>query len=190
MSQNLAANCAELLMRLRREGILLWEENGNLRYRAPEGMLTDSDLQALKDYKMDFLDVLRAESQPVTVIPDPQSRFEPFPLTDVQSAYLLGRHELFGYGGVACHIYIELTYPELDPNRTEAAWNQLILRHDMLRATIDQNGHQQVMQSVPYMKVTYTDTSSWEEQKAEARLDEIREEMGMIRLAGLYLILV
>ncbi|ERI11046.1 non-ribosomal peptide synthetase [Aneurinibacillus aneurinilyticus] len=178
MSQNLAANCAELLMRLRREGMLLWEENGNLRYRAPEGMLTDSDLQALKDYKMDFLDVLRAESQPVTVIPDPQSRFEPFPLTDVQSAYLLGRHELFGYGGVACHIYIELTYPELDPNRTEAAWNQLILRHDMLRATIDQNGHQQVMQSVPYMKVTYTDTSSWEEQKAEARLDEIREEMG------------
>ena len=178
MLQNTKTNSTELLTRLRREGASLWEENGKLRYRAPQGMLKDSDLQALKDHKMDILDLLQAESKPVTVTPDPGSRFEPFPLTDVQSAYLLGRHEVFGYGGVACHIYMELNYPELDPKRTEAAWNQLILRHDMLRATIDQNGHQRVMKSVPQLEVTYTDASGWEKQKVEAKLDEIREEMG------------
>ena len=48
----------------------------------------------------------------------------------------------------------------------------------MLRATIDQNGHQRVLKSVPQLEVTYTDASRWEEQKVEATLDEIREEMG------------
>lgn len=144
MIQNTKTNSAELLTRLRRAGMSIWEENGKLRYRSPVGMIKDGDLQALKDYKMEILDLLLAEAKPVTVIPDPQSRFEPFPLTDIQSAYLLGRHDSFGYGGVACHIYLELNYPELDLQQTGKAWNQLIARHDMLRATIDQNGKQRL----------------------------------------------
>lgn len=178
MLQNTQTNSTELLTRLRREGVSLWGEHGKLRYRAPKGMLKDNDLQGLKDHKKDILDLLQAETKLSTVTPDPESRFDPFPLTDVQSAYLLGRHEVFGYGGVACHIYMELNYPELGSKRTEAVWNQLILRHDMLRATIDQNGHQRVLKSVPQLEVTYTDASRWEKQKVEATLDEIREEMG------------
>lgn len=178
MSQNTKINSAELLVRLRRERMSLWEENGQLRYRVPKGMLKDCDLQALKEHKPAILELLQAESKPAAVTPDPESQFEPFPLTDIQSAYLLGSRDLFGYGGVSCHIYLELKYLELDPKRTEAAWNQLILRHDMLRITIDQNGHQRVMKSVPRLEVAYTDTSGWEEQKVEAKLDEIREEMG------------
>ena len=178
MLQNTKTNSTELLTRLRRKGVSLWGENEKLRYRAPQGMLKDNDLQALKDHKKDILDLLQAETKPSTVTPDPESRFDPFPLTDVQSAYLLGRHEVFGYGGVACHVYLELNYPELDPKRTEEVWNQLILRHDMLRVIIDQNGHQRVLKSVPQLEVTYTDASRWEEQKVEATLDEIREEMG------------
>ncbi|BBB92143.1 MAG TPA: non-ribosomal peptide synthetase [Methylomusa anaerophila] len=178
MSQNTKTNPNQLLARFRREGVFLWEQNGQLCYKAPKGRLKDNDLQALKDNKTDILDLLQAESKPVTVTPDPESRFEPFPLTDIQSAYLLGRHNLFGYGGLSCHIYLELNYPELDPKRTEAVWNRLILRHDMLRTTIDQKGCQRVRQSVPQLKVAYTDTSGWEEQKAEAKLAEIREEMG------------
>ncbi|MFS0554779.1 amino acid adenylation domain-containing protein [Brevibacillus sp. 179-C9.3 HS] len=178
MPQNLKTNSVELLLRLRRDGIFLWEENGSLRYRAPRGTLAADDLQALKEQKADILALLRTESQSVTVIPEPKARFEPFPLTDVQSAYLLGRYELFGYGGVACHIYMELDYPELDLKRAEDAWNRLITRHDMLRATIDQNGQQRIMKNVPHLPITYTDTSSMDEQEAGRRLDDIREAMG------------
>ncbi|MFF0827682.1 amino acid adenylation domain-containing protein [Brevibacillus sp. NPDC003359] len=178
MPQNLKTNSVELLMRLRRDGIFLWEENGSLRYRAPRGTLAADDLQALKEQKADILALLRAESQPVTVVPDPAARFVPFPLTDVQSAYLLGRYELFGYGGVACHIYMELDYPELDLKRAENAWNLLIARHDMLRATIDQNGQQRILENVPHFTITYTDTSCMDEQEAGRRLDDIREAMG------------
>ncbi|PPA93700.1 non-ribosomal peptide synthetase [Brevibacillus laterosporus] len=178
MPQNIKTNCARLLTRLRKEGIFLWEENGSLRYRAPKGTLAAGDLQALKEHKVEILALLSAETRSVTVIPDPKARFEPFPLTDVQSAYLLGRHDLFGYGGVACHIYLELDYPKLDHKRTQEAWNLLIARHDMLRSTIDQNGEQCVMANVPHLEVTYTDTSGLHKQEAEARLGEIREKMG------------
>ena len=178
MLQDPITNTIELVTQLRKEGISLWEENGKLRYRAPQGILKDNDLQALKDHKREILDLLETEAKSVKVVPDPKSRFEPFPLTDIQSAYLLGRHEAFGYGGVACHIYLELNYLELNPKRTEAVWNQLVLRHDMLRAIIDQNGHQRILKSVPSVKISYIDASNWEEQKVENTLAEIREKMG------------
>ncbi|RNB51996.1 amino acid adenylation domain-containing protein [Brevibacillus gelatini] len=178
MSQNLKISSIELLTRLRQEGVSLWEEGGNLRYKAPKGSLAPEDLQSLREQKAEIVALLRQEAQPVVVVPDPDARFAPFPLTDVQSAYLLGRYELFGYGGVACHIYLELDYPELDPVRTEEAWNQLIARHDMLRATIDSDGQQRVMETVPRLAVPYTDTSELGAAKAEAVLETIREDMG------------
>ncbi|WP_432774811.1 amino acid adenylation domain-containing protein [Brevibacillus gelatini] len=178
MSQNLKISSIELLTRLRQEGVSLWEEGGNLRYKAPKGSLAPEDLQSLREQKAEIVALLRQEAQPVVVVPDPDARFAPFPLTDVQSAYLLGRYELFGYGGVACHIYLELDYPELDPVRTEEAWNQLIARHDMLRATIDSDGQQRVMETVPRLAVPYTDTSELDAAKAEAVLETIREDMG------------
>lgn len=178
MPQNLVINCAELLTRLRQEGIVLWEENGNLRYKAPQGTLTPGDLQALGAHKAEVLAFLRAEARAMTVIADPQARFAPFALTDVQGAYLLGRSALFGYGGVACHIYLELEYSKLEHKRAEQAWNRLIMRHDMLRATIDPNGQQRVMQNAPHFDVTFTDCSGWDVLEGEARLAAIREEMG------------
>ncbi|GAC43839.1 non-ribosomal peptide synthetase [Paenibacillus popilliae] len=177
MPQHLNTNGAELLARLRQAGISVWEEEGSLRYRAPKGSLTDRDLQALKDNKAELLATLRAESRAATVTPDPGSRFEPFPLTDVQSAYFLGRRQGMDYGGIACHIYMEVNYPDLTPERTETAWNQLVERHDMLRATIDQDGQQRVMQNVPKLNVTYTDLRGWALREAEARLADIRDDM-------------
>ena len=178
MLQSHRTNTAELMTQLRNEGMSLWEENGKLRYRAPQGILTDDDLQALKKHKKEILDLLETEAKSVKVVPDHQSRFDPFPLTDIQSAYLLGRHATFDYGGVACHIYLELNYPELDPKRTEAVWNRLILRHDMLRAVINKDGHQQILKNVPSVKIPYIDASRTREQKLENILADIREKMG------------
>jgi pyochelin synthetase len=178
MLQSPVTETIELLTQLRKKGISLWEENGKLRYKAPQGILKTDDLQALKDHKKKLLRLLETEAKSVKVVPDPGSRFEPFPLTDIQSAYLLGRHEAFGYGGVACHIYLELSYPELDPKRSEAVWNQLVLRHEMLRAIIDPKGHQQILKSVPLLKISYVDASSTEEQTMVNILAEIREKMG------------
>ncbi|WP_035242665.1 amino acid adenylation domain-containing protein [Desulfobacter vibrioformis] len=172
-----AESITELITRLRSQGISLSKKDDTLRYKAPQGTLKDSDLQSLKLHKTDILEFLRAESEPVSVVPDPDSRFAPFSLTDVQVAYLLGRSDAFEYGGVACHIYLEINYRELAHKSVEAVWNQLIDRHDMLRATIHRDGQQQIMEKAPWLTVDYVDVSGFDEQNLADRLQEIREEM-------------
>lgn len=90
----------ELVRYFRGKGVSLWREEGKLKYRAPQGMMSDEDLNILRSRKNEILQWLKSESASVqyTVAKYPKERFHPFPLTDVQSAYLLGRNEAFGYG--------------------------------------------------------------------------------------------
>ncbi|GAA1880368.1 non-ribosomal peptide synthetase [Streptantibioticus ferralitis] len=169
---------AELIAELRRGGVTLWEESGELRYRAPKGALTPQQRDALRSAKSVVIEHLRAESTPTAITPAPQAAHEPFPLTDVQAAYLLGRNDAFGYGGVACHVYLEVNYPDLDPQRVEAAWNRLIERHDMLRAVIEADGSQRVLPSVPHLSVPAADLREAESERIESALEAVREELG------------
>lgn len=178
MSQHANTSAADLLLRFREAGVTIWEENGGLRFRAPKGKVTDRELQLLKAYKEELLNELRMESMGTTVVPDPNSRYDPFPLTDVQTAYVLGRHEPFGYGGVGCHIYMEFSYPELEPERVEETWNILIARHAMLRATMDRDGTQRVLEQVPAFQVKFTDIGGLTARQADDTLAAIRNEMG------------
>ncbi|MCP6429434.1 hypothetical protein NL523_29390, partial [Klebsiella pneumoniae] len=41
------------------------------------------------------------------IIADPDNRYQVFPLTDLQQAYLLGRNAFFELGNVSTHIYQE-----------------------------------------------------------------------------------
>ncbi len=169
---------AELIAELRRGGVTLWEESGELRFRAPKGALTPQQRDALKSAKSAVLEHLRAESSPTAITPAPHAAHEPFPLTDVQAAYLLGRNDAFGYGGVACHVYLEVAYPDLDPQRVEAAWNQLVERHDMLRAVIETDGYQRVLPTVPHLSVPAADLRDADGYQVEDALRAVRDELG------------
>ncbi|PJJ05987.1 pyochelin synthetase [Streptomyces sp. 2333.5] len=173
-----ASTPGELIAQLRHAGAQLWEEDGTLRYRAPKGTLGLDELRALKEHKAGVLEWLRAEDRPASLVPDPAARHEPFPLTDVQAAYLLGRNEVFDYGGVACHVYLEVNYPDLDPGRAEHAWNRLVERHGMLRAAIDPEGHQRIMPTAPTLTLPVTDVRGADTARVHAALEAAREEMG------------
>lgn len=67
----------------------------------------------------------------------PEHRHEPFPLTDVQRAYLIGRNPELPLGGVGTWQYNEFDGVDVDLDRMQAAWDQVWARHDMLRAVID-----------------------------------------------------
>ncbi|WP_020519531.1 non-ribosomal peptide synthetase [Catelliglobosispora koreensis] len=148
---------SQLIDDLERAGIRVWAEQGQLRFRAPQGAMTDERRQALREHKDDIISHLSAGGFP-RLTADEASRYEPFPITDVQSAYLLGRGRTFVYGGVACHGYGELRYPSLDPARMTAAWRALIARHDMLRAVVANDGSQRVLPKVDDYVVAVTDT--------------------------------
>nr|MDK7246391.1 phosphopantetheine-binding protein [Staphylococcus lugdunensis] len=51
--------------------------------------------------------------------------YQPFPLTDVQSAYLIGREQDQVLGGVGCHAYFEIIGHQVDIEKLNQAWNEL-----------------------------------------------------------------
>lgn len=71
--------------------------------------------------------------------------FKPFPLTDVQYAYKIGRMDGQELGGVACHAYLEFYGENVDAIKLEEAWNVLQYHHTMLRARFLDDGTQEIM---------------------------------------------
>lgn len=161
---------------LKAQGVDLWEASGQLRFRAPKDVLTKERMAMLRAHKAQIIELLTIE-QDETVTADPNARYEPFPLTDVQTAYLLGRQDSFGYGGIACHGYLEVTYPEVDPAGLEEAWNRLIERHDMLRAVVEQDGYQHVLPSVRRYHIRTTDLREASQIEIENELKRVRADL-------------
>ncbi|MFF3438558.1 amino acid adenylation domain-containing protein [Streptosporangium sp. NPDC002721] len=172
-------NITELLARYARDGVVLWAQDGRLRFRAPKGFLTDERRAELRAHKEAILRHLAEAQESRTLHHDEEGRHDPFPLTGIQAAYLIGRADAYAYGGVACHAYVELEYAELDTGRVSAAWQHLIERHDMLRAVVHTDGYQRVLPETPELRVSVTDTTG--AAQADAALDDARARMSLRR---------
>ena len=170
-------NPKELINKLRNNGIKLWAEKGKLKFKAPKGVMSDEFIDLLKDNKLEVMQLLDSEKQSQGIKKDLENRFEPFPITDVQSAYLLGRNEGFAYGGVACHLYLEFEYSELNPQKVETVWNQLIQRHEMLRSIVSSERYQKIIERVPHFEIGKNNFTQ-ESQNEDLLLDSIRQDMG------------
>jgi amino acid adenylation domain-containing protein len=125
----------------------------------------------LKERGMDY----ESKSLLPTVIPAPDKRYEPFPLTEIQQAYWIGRNASMELGGVATHMYQEFDSVGLDVERLNRAWQCLIERHDMLRAVIQPDGQQQILEHVPPYEIKVLDLRGQEQQSVEAQLAAVRE---------------
>jgi amino acid adenylation domain-containing protein len=102
---------------------------------------------------------------------------QPFPLTDVQQAYWIGRSGAFELGQVATHQYLEIDSSGLDLPRLEAALNRLVERHDMLRAVVLPDGWQQILERVPPYAIGLADLSGGGSAEALHELQAIRRRM-------------
>lgn len=101
----------------------------------------------------------------------------PFALTDVQQAYWAGRTGDFDLGTVSTHNYVEMQGCDLDLDRLERAWRQLIDRHPMLRAMISGDGTQRILAEVPPYTIARDDLRSLPADAADATLTSTRERM-------------
>ena len=94
----------------------------------------------------DWLTLLDArEAAPTTATPP--GKEGPFPLTDVQYAYWIGRRDDQPLGGVGCHAYLEIDGENVDPDRLERAWDLLRRSHPLLRARFTEDGRQEIMEA-------------------------------------------
>jgi amino acid adenylation domain-containing protein len=125
--------------------------------------------------------VLHSAEQPKamqrTLVPAPEHRNEPFPLTEIQAAYWIGRESSLQLGNVATHVYEEIDCFDVDVARLERAWQKLIQRHDMLRAIIQPDGRLKVLANVPTFRVAVSDLSQMAETDAQRELHHLRQRM-------------
>lgn len=112
------------------------------------------------------------------VVPAPHDRHQPFPLTDIQQAYWVGRSGVYALGHVSTHCYFEIDGEQLDLERINRAWQRLIDQHEMMRAIILPDGwRQQILEQVPDYKIAVTDLRGAAAEETEGTLQAIREEM-------------
>ncbi|GHF54418.1 hypothetical protein GCM10010218_39590 [Streptomyces mashuensis] len=117
------------------------------------------------------------ETRTTTLVADPAARHEPFPLTDLQQAYLVGRTDAFELGNVSTSFLVEVDLDDTDVDRLAASFRHLVDRHDMLRAVVPGDGHQRVLAEVPDYRIATTDLRTCDAAERARRLAEIHEEM-------------
>ncbi|HVR06986.1 MAG TPA: acyltransferase domain-containing protein, partial [Thermoanaerobaculia bacterium] len=111
------------------------------------------------------------------LVPDPAAADQPFPLTDVQGAYWIGRGGAFELGGVGTHSYFEAEGAGIDLERFASSLRLLIARHGMLRAVMLPDGRQQVLPEVPAYEMAVLDLRDEPPATAERQLLAVRERM-------------
>jgi pyochelin synthetase len=170
----------DLLFELHQRGIKLRLADGRLEVLAPPDSLTQDLRDRLKEHRDELIALVRRSgtaADPAGITPRPQSRHEPFPLTDLQHAYWVGRGRSVELGGVACHFYLELESTGLDIARLNASLRKVIERHDMLRAIIEPDGRQRILPEVPDYEIAVADLRGLPRSAAEAEIERIRADM-------------
>ncbi|MEM8721268.1 MAG: amino acid adenylation domain-containing protein [Cyanobacteria bacterium P01_G01_bin.39] len=112
-----------------------------------------------------------------TVVPNPDERYRPFPLTDVQQAYWIGRSGGFELSNVSTHLYLEIDTVDLDLERFEQAWQRLIDRHEMLRAIVNSDGQQQILEQVPPYEIEVMDLRDKNSEQTACELAQTRDRL-------------
>lgn len=111
--------------------------------------------------------------------PCPVQEGEPqeFPMTDVQRAYWIGRTAGVNLSGVGSHGYQEFDCGELDVERLQRAWDRVIARHDMLRATVTREGMFHILPKVPPLRWEIEDLRQLDAAEKEQRLAARRNKL-------------
>lgn len=100
----------------------------------------------------------------------------PFPLTEMQMAYYVGRHEGFELSGVGEHFYIE-SIARVDIERLERALSCVVRRHDMLRAVFTDDARQRVLPEVPDYRIAVRDLTQASADEIDAAILAVRDEL-------------
>ncbi|MEV1002464.1 amino acid adenylation domain-containing protein [Nonomuraea sp. NPDC050202] len=129
-----------------------------------------------------FLGSATARTVAAGIVPDePAEGGESFPLTPIQTAYLVGRDPAFPLGGVATFYYFEYdrvpqSPQEEDLDRLQSAWNRLVRRHPMLRMVVGADARQTVLDQVPDYAITRTDLRAESPERVEQALEALRAQ--------------
>lgn len=104
-------------------------------------------------------------------------RFDPFPLNNLQQAYLIGRSGAFEMGNIPSAAYVELESENLDLEKFKLAWKKLIERHEILRSVVHNNYTQQILKETPEFNIAVNDLTGLNKDEKSLKLKSIKREM-------------
>ncbi len=173
-------NVTRILDELARLRVTVSADGDDLTIQAPNGALTEELRKRITANKEELLTLLRRDSggSPPHEVPRmslaPADRYDPFPLTDIQEAYSVGKSSEFRQGDVSIHFYVEVD-GDFDVAGLESAWNRMVERHDMLRCVHLPDGRQRFLDDVP--KYSFPVVDLRDHGTPEAELSRIRDEL-------------
>ncbi|MGW7820229.1 amino acid adenylation domain-containing protein [Streptomyces puniciscabiei] len=170
----------DLFAELYRRGVRMRLVDGQLHLTAPSGALTPELREEMRLRRSELVDIVARSGswdEPERIQPESAGRHEPFPLTDIQQAYWVGRTPGVELGGNSTHCYLEFDAADLDIPRLGSSLDQLVRRHDMLRAVIQPDGRQRVLPEVPPYEIAVTDLSGLDDAAQQEGIARIREEL-------------
>jgi pyochelin synthetase len=178
---------SEFLSELSDRDIQLYLKGDRLHCNAPKGKLTSALHKRISERKGEILtflqqfdsdDDLNQICQPLPqIVSNSKERYQPFPLTEIQQAYLIGRNDSFDLSNVSTHVYAEIDVINLDLEKFERAWQHLIQRHEMMRAVMNSDGQQQILEQVPDYQIEVLDLRTEKPEVATAQLAALRDRL-------------
>ncbi|RFZ76921.1 amino acid adenylation domain-containing protein [Lacrimispora amygdalina] len=128
----------------------------------------------------DFVDHRRQEGaadlkEYTTVTGKKEERYDSFPLTDIQRSYFVGRSSGLKMGGVSTHAYYEIEN-NFDIPRLTRSLNKVIRANPMLRAVVNSDGTQQILENPGWYEIKETDLTALTSEEKKEVLREAREE--------------
>ena len=136
-----------------------------------------STVRNIGNYVLNHQEYKKINKETVTAFNKADDIHKPFPLTEIQEAYLFGRKKGMQLGNIAAHAYLEIDFNNLNLADFNYALNKIIERHLMLRSVILTDGSQKILENIPEYKVKVIDLSKEEESVKKERLIDIRQEM-------------
>lgn len=131
----------------------------------------------IEERKDENIDLEKVKESSISIVPDTKNVSKPFPLTDVQYAYWVGRSGVFELGNVSTHCYFELDGYDLDYDELNKAWQKLINAHGMMRVIILPDGTQKILDKVPKYEIKRINIISDREELINKSLEDVKNEM-------------
>lgn len=146
-----------------------------------ESYITEHTENATSQYAIKIHDLLNGKLPVDDLLPfnieDKREVSEPFSLTDIQYAYLIGRNAGMTLGGIATHYYFETEIFNPDLQKLDEALNQTIAFHPMLSAELTDSGRQRVSLTPKRYEIAITDCASMNEKAQQDFIKQTRNEM-------------
>lgn len=128
---------AAVLEAVRKKGVRLWLENGQLRYKAPRGLLSEAEIEALKHSKEHIVAQLRnsdhADESARGRSVHPRTFSAPLSFSQLAHWHL---YELGERTSLALSAAVNRLHGRLDMEAFRASVAEVVRRHDVLRTRI------------------------------------------------------